>query len=74
MLLNSLYKGELIWGKTETYKDHETGIRKRYRRNSGMSPMAYDHLVPPESGLNTAAQAGNGCSRRPPAVRTSSGA
>jgi hypothetical protein len=32
MLLNSLYKGELIWGKTETYKDHETGIRKRYRR------------------------------------------
>jgi hypothetical protein len=32
MLLNPLYKGELIWGKTETYKDHETGIRKRYRR------------------------------------------
>jgi site-specific DNA recombinase len=32
MLLNSLYKGEPIWGKTETFKDHETGIRKRYRR------------------------------------------
>ncbi len=32
MLLNSLYKGELVWGKTETFKDHETGIRKRYRR------------------------------------------
>ena len=30
MLLNSLYKGELIWGKTETHKDHETGVRKRY--------------------------------------------
>ena len=32
MLLNSLYKGELIWGKTESYKDHETGTRKRYPR------------------------------------------
>jgi hypothetical protein len=32
MLLNSLYKGELIWGKTESHKDHETGTRKRYRR------------------------------------------
>ena len=30
MLLNSLYKGELIWGKTVSHKDHETGIRKRY--------------------------------------------
>jgi hypothetical protein len=32
MLLNSLYKGELIWGKTESHKDHETGARKRYPR------------------------------------------
>jgi site-specific DNA recombinase len=30
MLMNSLYKGELIWGKTEAHKDHETGGRKRY--------------------------------------------
>jgi site-specific DNA recombinase len=32
MLLNPLYMGKPVWGKTETYKDHETGIRKRYSR------------------------------------------
>ena len=32
MLLNPQYKGEPVWGKTETYKDHETGIRRRYER------------------------------------------
>ncbi len=32
MLLNPIYKGEYIWGRSEWIKDHDTGKRKRYER------------------------------------------
>jgi site-specific DNA recombinase len=32
LILNPIYKGEYIWGRSEWIKDHETGKRRRYER------------------------------------------
>ncbi len=32
MILNPIYRGEYIWGRSEWIKDHETGKRRRYER------------------------------------------
>ena len=71
MLLNPLYRGELLWNRSKWIKDHETGRRRRFERpeiewvRSALPPPVIVEPETWEAAVRTLRQRGRAYFQRP---------